>query len=63
LKELEKRKESNEKLRLKTKEVHQEAKNEQILLAAQENKMKLHYDTKKKILDIKVKFSYHGSSM
>ena len=61
MKELEERKESNEKLRLKTKEVHQEAKNEKILLAAEENKMKLHYESKMKILDIKVKFSYHGS--
>ena len=54
LKELEEKKESNEKLRLKTKEVHQEAQNEKILLAAEENKMNLHYESKMKILDIKV---------
>ena len=54
LKELEEKKETNEKLRLKTKEVHQEAQNEKILLASEENKMNLHYESKMKILDIKV---------
>ena len=52
--ELEEKKESLEKLRLKTHEVQQEARNEENSLASEENKMKLHYESKIKILDIKV---------
>ena len=57
MKELEEKKDSIEKLQLKTKEVHQEVKNEKNSLAAEESKMKLHYESKMKILDIKVKIS------
>lgn len=54
IKALEEKKKSEEKLRLKTNEVHEEAQNEKIFLAAEENKMTLHYESKMKILDIKV---------
>ena len=54
MKELEEKKESLEKLRLKTIEVQREARNEENSLASEENKMKLHYESKIKILDIKV---------
>ena len=54
MKELEQKKKSLEKLRLKTHEVQQEARNEENSLASEENKMKLHYESKIKILDIKV---------
>ena len=57
MKELEEKKESIEKIQLKTKEVHQEVQNEKSSLAAEENKMKLHYESKMKILDMKVKIS------
>ena len=60
IKALEEKKESEEKLRLKTNEVHEEAHNEKIFLAAEENKMKLHYESKMKIFDIKVSSSTHG---
>ena len=54
IKALEETKESEENLRLKTNEVHQEAQKEKIFLAAEDNKMKLQYESKMKILDIKV---------
>lgn len=54
IKALEEKKQSEENLRLKTNEVHQEAQKEKFFLAAEENKMKLHYESKMKILDIKV---------
>ena len=54
IKALEEKKESEENLRLKTNEVHQEAQKEKIFLAAEDNKMKFHYESKMKILDIKV---------
>ena len=54
LKELKEKKESLEKLCLKTQAVHQEVRNDEKSLASEENKMKLHYESKIKILDIKV---------
>ena len=54
IRELNEKKESLKQLRLKTQEVHQEVQNEENILEKQEKKMKLHYESKIKILDIKV---------
>ena len=54
MQELQEKKESLENLRSKTHEVQQEARNEENSLTSEENKMKLHYESKIKILDIKV---------
>ena len=52
--DLEEKRESNEKLQLKIKDVHQEVQNERNIIAAKESAMKHSYVSKIKILDIKV---------